>query len=135
MGDTDKKNYRKPSATEKYYLKTAKRDIKGKSLNAEQKKAIAGGMQPKSGMYSSMDQSAKSQREAAIKREETRLKALTETKLGERVQKLSAKKGGERTRLQYDPNYIQSEIDRAKSISSFKNNSPVHNIFNNMKMS
>jgi len=133
--ETNDKNYRKPSAIEKNYLKTAKRDIKGKPLSEEQKKTIAGGMQPKSGMYSSMDQSAKSQREAAIKREETRLKALTETKLGEKVQKLSAKKGGERTRLQYDPNYIQSEIDRAKSISSFKNNSPVHNIFNKMKMS
>lgn len=131
MGD----KYRKASDTEKRYLKAAKRDIKGKRLSPEQEVALGSDNQPKSGMHSSMDQASKSQREAAIRREEARLKALTETKLGERVQKLSAKKGGERTRLEYDPVYIQSEIDRAKSISSFKNNSPVHDIFNKMKMS
>jgi hypothetical protein len=133
MADPRKK-YRKPTETEKVYLKSAKRDIKRKPLNEAQETAL-GNYTPKSGMYSSMDQTSKSQREAAIRRGEQKLKALTETKLGERVQKISEKKGGERTKLEYNPTYIQSEIDRAKSLSSFKNNSPIHDKFNKMKRS
>jgi hypothetical protein len=133
MADPRKK-YRKPTETEKVYLKSAKRDIKRKPLNEAQETAL-GNYTPKSGMYSSMDQTSKSQREAAIRRGEQKLKALTETKLGERVQKISEKKGGEKTKLEYNPTYIQSEIDRAKSLSSFKNNSPIHNKFNEMKRS
>jgi hypothetical protein len=134
MADPRKK-YRKPTETEKVYLKSAKRDIKRKPLNEAQETALGNLNTPKSGMHSSMDQTSKSQREAAIRRGEQKLKALTETKLGERVQKISEKKGGEKTKLEYNPTYVQSEIDRAKSLSSFKNNSPIHDKFNEMKRS
>lgn len=123
--DNSSKKYRKPTKTEKTYLKSAKRDIKGKTLSEAQKTSLKKDMDVVGGQHSNVHQKPKSQRDAAIRRKEENIKALTETRLGQRVQKLSDKRGGE-----YNVQKMQYDIDVAKQNSSFKNNSKVFDKFN-----
>lgn len=118
MDKKPKKPVRKATAQEKRYGKAAIRDIKGKKLNESQRTVLGSDPTTTSGMHGNINQVPKSQREAAQRRFDRETATLKETKIGQRVQKVQAKKGTERTESRY--NVQKREAQREASNSAFK---------------
>lgn len=112
-----KKELRKGSKQERVFARAAIRDIKGKRLNERQESALK---EDKGGMSGSMHQTSKSQREAAQGRFDEETRFLKETKPGQRILKVQAKKGTSRTEPRF--NLEKREIRRKASESAFKDN-------------
>lgn len=88
----DKKKLRKATANERAVLKAAKRDVKGKKISNYQKRQLGErGVTEYKANRGTKTQGAKSQAEAAQKREAQFGAALTETKRGQKVLKKAAK--------------------------------------------
>lgn len=117
-GDKPKKKLDKAIGM-KTFTRAAIRDIKGKKLNESQKAAL----KPETdgtGKYENMHQTSKSQRESALRRFDRETKFLKETRQGQRILKVQAKKGTTRTEPRF--NLEARERRREAYESTFKNN-------------
>lgn len=118
-GGKPKKKFRKASKQEKVFTRAAIRHIKGKKLNEKQESALKSQTE-NPGKYFNMQQTSKSQRESAQRSFDRETEFLKETKQGQRILKVQAKKGDSRTEPRFD--LEKREIRREASESAFKNN-------------